>query len=94
MAHIVQHHLSGHTVDGQAQCQPPSDDQGEHTNPDCDLQYTCPFMTYSSTSPRDMPCAQTFHGPQKYIDRVMLVDDGNDTADFHTEGNKSALRPH
>ena len=41
--HIVQHHLSGHTVDGQAQSQPPGDDQGEHPDPDGDLQQRQPF---------------------------------------------------
>lgn len=38
VAHIVQHHLSGHAVDGQAQRQPARDDQGKHTNPDGNLQ--------------------------------------------------------
>ena len=42
MSHIVQHALSGHAVDGQAQCQPTVDDQGEHTNPDGQLQVTHP----------------------------------------------------
>lgn len=40
MSHIVQHHLSGHAVDGQAQCQPATNDQRKHTNPDGQLQYT------------------------------------------------------
>ena len=38
MPHIVQHHLSGYTVDGQAQCQPAVDDEREHTDPDGQLQ--------------------------------------------------------
>jgi len=40
MSHIVQYHLSGHTVDSEAQSQPASDDQGEDTNPDRDLHHT------------------------------------------------------
>lgn len=40
MSHIVQYHLSGHTVDSEAQSQPASDDQREDTNPDRDLHHT------------------------------------------------------
>ena len=50
MSHVVQHHLSGHTVDSEAQSQPASDDQREDTNPDRDL-HSHQQMGYSHALP-------------------------------------------
>ncbi len=45
MSHVVQHHLSGHAVDCEAQSQPASDNQREDTNPDCDLHPSNRWVT-------------------------------------------------